>query len=126
MEEVQKVPDVTPKETVYVAETAPPAVKKAVAALDSLDPDEQEKAVLSLAQMNHPSAQDALIAALQHPSKNVRITAAFKAAEARVKDPTILTVLLEAAGDEKWGKWELSKRSFRDTAIYIGSSGVPT
>ena len=53
LEEVQKVPDLTLKDTVWVAETAPPAVKKAVAALDSLDPDEQKRAVVGIGKINH-------------------------------------------------------------------------
>lgn len=129
MEEVQKVPDLTPKDTVRVADTAPPAVKKAVAALDSLDPDEQKKAVVSLAQMNHSSAQDALIAALQHPSKNVRITAAFEAALAYIKEPTILTALFEVVVHDGWYANHVrpytERFSFRDVAANIGPAAIP-
>ena len=128
LEEVQKVPDLALKDTIRVAETAPPAVKKAAAALDSLDPDEQKKAVLSLAQMNHPSAQDALIAALQHPAKNVRITAAFEAALAFVKDPKILPVLFEAIR-ENWYAEHIrhytERLSFESIAANIGRAAVP-
>ena len=38
LEEVQKAPDIAPTDTVRVMESAPPAVKKDVTALDSLDP----------------------------------------------------------------------------------------
>ena len=128
LEEVQKVPDLTLKDTVWVAETAPPVVKKAVGALDSLDPDEQKRAVVSLAQMNHPSAYDALIAALQHPAKNVRVTAAFEAALARVEDPRILVVLLEAVRDN-WNAEHIShyttRLNFEDIAVNIGPAAVP-
>jgi HEAT repeat protein len=122
LDEVQKVPDITPKDTVRVMESAPSAVKKAVNALDSLDPEEQERAVISLAQMNHPTAQDALIAALQHPSKNVRIKAAYEAQKARVKDPRVVSGLLEVAryqGSNIAGQW------LPEFAVFVGSPATP-
>ena len=91
-------------------------------ALDSLDPDEQEKAVVSLAQMNHPAARDALIAALQHPSKNVRIKAAIEAGKARVKDPRVVSGLLEVT--RHWG-FNVGIQWLPEFTEFIGSPATP-
>ncbi len=122
LEEVQKAPDVAPTDTVRVMENAPPAVKKAAAALDSLDPKEQERAVLSLAQMNHPAAQDALIAALQHPSKNVRLEAAFEAQKARVQDPRVISGLLEVTRHQGF---QIGIQWLPEFAEFIGAPATP-
>jgi hypothetical protein len=63
--------------TVSIARDAPPAVRGAVAALDSPNADERRQALKSLAQMNHPSAYAALVGAVQHPLRDVRVDAAF-------------------------------------------------
>lgn len=63
--------------TVAVSRTAPPAVKKAVDALDSHNAEERRAALKSLAQMDHPAAYVALVGAVRHPVRDVRIDAAF-------------------------------------------------
>lgn len=63
--------------TVPVARDAPPTVKSAVAALDSTNAEERRQALKSLAQMNHPAAYAALVGAIQHPMRDVRVDAAF-------------------------------------------------
>lgn len=63
--------------TVAVARDAPPTVKSAVAALDSPIAEERRQALKSLAQMNHPAAYAALVGAVQHTMRDVRVDAAF-------------------------------------------------
>ncbi len=58
-----------------VPQDAPIAVKRAVAALDSFREDERLHALKSLAQTDHPSAIEALAAAIQHPIRDVRVHA---------------------------------------------------
>jgi HEAT repeat protein len=60
---------------------APRAVRQSVSALDSHNADERRSALRSLAQMNHPTAYSALVEAVQHPLRDVRIDAAFMLAK---------------------------------------------
>lgn len=60
---------------------APAAVRGAVAALDSHNADERRSALRSLAQTSHASAYAALVAAVQHPLRDVRVDAAFMLAK---------------------------------------------
>jgi hypothetical protein len=64
-----------------IPRNAPPAVKKAIEAFDSYDPHERGSALGSLSQMSHPAAIEALIQALQHPTRDVRTIAAVMLAE---------------------------------------------
>ncbi len=87
--------------SVSVSRDAPPAVKTAVAALDSHNADERRQALRSLAQMNHPAAYAALVGAVQHTSRDVRIDAAFLLAkETQHKEPASVPGLLDALRDE--------------------------
>jgi HEAT repeat protein len=87
--------------TVVVARDAPPAVKTAVAALDSPNADERRSALKSLAQMNHPAAYAALVGAVQHTLRDVRVDAAFLLAkQTDYKDPAAVPGLLDALHDE--------------------------
>ncbi len=87
--------------TVAVARDAPPAVKTAVAALDSPNADERRSALKSLAQMNHPAAYAALVGAVQHTLRDVRVDAAFLLAkQTNHKDPAAVPGLLDALADE--------------------------
>lgn len=56
----------------------PEAVKQAIEALNIPNTDERRKAIETLAQMNHPAAADALVAAIKHPTKDVRVESALK------------------------------------------------
>jgi HEAT repeat protein len=88
-------------EMVRVPRHAPAAVKQAVAALDSFAPDERKVAVKTLAQMNHPAAQAALAAAVQHPMRDVRVAAAFSLAElTQYTDARAVPGLVDALRDE--------------------------
>lgn len=87
--------------SVSVARDAPVAVKGAIAALDSPSGDERRQALRSLAQMNHPAAYAALVGAVQHTSRDVRIDAAFLLAkETQHKDSAAVPGLLDALRDE--------------------------
>jgi hypothetical protein len=88
--------------SVSVSRDAPAVVKSAVAALDSPNADERRQALQSLAQMNHPAAYAALVGAVQHTSRDVRIDAAFLLAkETQYKDSAAVPGLLDALRDEK-------------------------
>lgn len=87
--------------TVAVARDAPAAVKSAVAALDSHNADERRSALKTLAQMNHPAAYAALVGAVQHTMRDVRVDAGFMLAkQTNYKDPAAVPGLLDALNDE--------------------------
>jgi hypothetical protein len=90
-----------PPNTVPVARDAPPAVKTAVAALDSHNADERRSALRSLAQMNHPAAYAALVSAVQHTLRDVRVDAAFVLTkQANNKDAAAVPGLIDALHDD--------------------------
>jgi len=87
--------------TVAVARDAPQAVKTAVAALDSHNAEERRSALKTLAQMNHPAAYAALVGAVQHTMRDVRVDAGFMLAkQTSHKDPAAVPGLLDALSDE--------------------------
>jgi HEAT repeat protein len=87
--------------TVMVARDAPSAVKTAVAAMDSPNAEERRSALRSLAQMNHPAAYAALVGAVQHTLRDVRVDAAFMLTKlANNKEPAAIPGLLDALQDE--------------------------
>lgn len=87
--------------TVSVARDAPPAVKSAVAALDSHNADERRQALKSLAQMNHKAAYAALVGAVQHPMRDVRVDAAFLLAkQTNYQEAAAVPGLLDALHDD--------------------------
>ncbi len=70
-------------------------------ALDSHNADERRSALRSLAQMNHPTAYSALVAAVQHPLRDVRVDAAFMLAkQTNNTDFAAVPGLIEALRDE--------------------------
>lgn len=87
--------------SVTVSRDAPPAVQSAVAALDSHNAEERRSALKSLAQMNHAAAYAALVSAVQHPMRDVRVDAAFLLAkQTNYKDSAAVPGLLDALNDE--------------------------
>src|SRR5690606_35620603 len=87
--------------SVTVSRDAPAAVKSAVAALDSHNADERRSALKTLAQMNHPAAYEALVGAVQHTLRDVRVDAAFMLAkQSNYKDPAVVPGLLDALRDD--------------------------
>ncbi len=87
--------------TVAVSRDAPPAVKKAVDALDSHNAEERRGALKSLAQMDHPAAYMALVGAVRHPVRDVRIDAAFVLTrQANHQDAAAVPGLLDAISDD--------------------------
>jgi len=102
--------------TVRVPRDAPPAVQQAARSLDSVNSKERESAIQSLGQMNHPTAVDALVEALRHPTQQVRLQAAIQLIG--FHDARSLPVLLES---QRWTgqeiePWRIAK---------IGESAVP-
>lgn len=88
-------------DTISLAQDTPRAVKQSVEALDSHNAEERRSALRSLAQMNHPSAYSALVEAVQHPMRDVRIDAAFMLAkQTGNKDFAAVPGLIEALSDE--------------------------
>jgi len=80
--------------TICVPWDAPPVIRKAAQALDSLNAEERRNALDSLGQMNHPAAREALAEAVKHPVQEVRILAASRLAN--LDDPRALPGLVEA------------------------------
>lgn len=62
--------------TIHVPWDAPPVIRNAAQALDSLNTGERREAINSLGQMNHTAAREALAEATKHPVQEVRILAA--------------------------------------------------
>jgi HEAT repeat protein len=102
--------------TVRVPRDAPPAVQQAARSLDSVDSNERESALLSLGQMNHPTAADALVEALRHPTQQVRLLAAVQLIG--FHDARALPVLLES---QRWEGQEVEPWRI----ARIGESAVP-
>jgi hypothetical protein len=103
--------------SVQVPANAPLMVKKAVEALDSLEPEQQAQAIKALGQIDHRAARDALAGAVQHPSRDVRIKAALELS--RFKDPRAVPGLIDA--QRAWQlRWE-----FVRTMVRIGPAAVP-
>jgi len=125
--EVAKASEAKPVTTVAVSPSAPPTVQHAVKALDSLDEDEQRAGVKSLAQTDHPAARKALAEALQHPVKNVRITAALEFPD--IGDPKRLPGLIDEFRenwDSKYSKMQHHHRwSWCNQVVAMGPSAIP-
>jgi len=102
--------------TVRVPRDAPPAVQQAARSLDSVDSKERESAIQSLGQMNHPTAVDALVEALRHPTQQVRLQAAVQLIG--FQDARAVPVLLESQRwkDQEVEPWRIAR---------IGESAVP-
>ena len=99
------------------ARAKPPIVKSAVDALDSLNQEEQARAIKVLADVDHPAARNALADAVHHHSRDVRIKAALQLA--RFKDARAVPGLIEA--QRCWQlRWE-----FVRGITPIGSAAVP-
>lgn len=97
IERLRQAADASSPHALRLSRDTPPAIKKAVEALDSHKPDERLTALESLAQMSHPMAREALAGAVQHPIRDVRIQAALMLAQ--FKDPCALPGLREALDD---------------------------
>lgn len=106
-----------PAHAVRVSRTAPSLVKEAVAALDSADLQVMENAVLRLAEMRLPEADEALLGALNHPLPDVRIAAAWQ--WAKRKDPRAVPGLIEGNRRRGW-HLELARK-----LAEIGSAALP-
>jgi HEAT repeat protein len=87
---------VMPKEAPKVHLT-PEEIQHLVADFDSLDPNVRRIAIGSLASRAQEDTLQALVGALQHPRRDVRIEAATKLAETGIKDNAyVISILIEA------------------------------
>ncbi len=78
----------------------PPYIRHTILALDSAKDDERKNAIRRLAQTEHPAASKALIEALQHPAKDVRLYAALALTQNQSLQDQLIPVLLGAHSDE--------------------------
>jgi len=126
LHELEKASTASTVTTISVSEIAPPAVKRAVAALDNLDAKEHLLAIENLAQMDHPTALAALAKALNHPNKSIRIAAAFNYPDR--KDPRILPGMFEVYKDYRMVEFWYRQKSISllDTVEQMGVIAVPT
>ena len=87
--------------TLSLPNDTPNPVRSAVLALDSHNPDDRRSALRTLAQINHPTAYTALVNAVRHPMRDVRVDAAFMLAkQSGNKDTSAVPGLIEALYDE--------------------------
>jgi hypothetical protein len=87
--------------TLSLPDDTPIPVRSAVTALDNHNPDERRSALRTLAQINHPTAYTALVNAVRHPMRDVRVDAAFMLAkQSSNKDTAAVPGLIEALYDE--------------------------
>jgi HEAT repeat protein len=119
LNEVRKAEAMRPHTSIAIEAGAPPIVTKAARSIDSPDPEERIAAIHTLAQTDHPVAREALLRALQHPVKDVRIEAARLFPDET--EPRIVPGLL-AALEENWDKYiELVRMRIGS----IGHAAVP-
>jgi len=117
VESLRDLAETQGESTLTARRDAPPVVRTAAHALDSMNLVERRAAVQTLAQMNHPAAVQLLADALRHPSEDVRFGAAFILGET-YHDVRALPVLLEAlrGGHPDLKLWMI---------IRIGEAAVP-
>jgi len=126
IEEVRQEANAQTPHTIRVPKDAPPAVKQAVAALDSVDFAERKAAVESLyAQMNHPAAREALASAVvQHSTLDVRVHASVMLAERR--DARAVPGLIDAVRDQQYQyNYQSSSWWIHEFLQRIGPAAVP-
>lgn len=85
------------KATFPIPPDTPAYLRQAIMALDSPNPDDREGAIHSLSTTNHPTAESALVGALNHPMRDVRFGAALT--RGKQGDERATSVLIESAPD---------------------------
>ena len=84
-------------------EAIPVYIEQAIAALDQFDPQKHEMAIAALAQSKHPAAQEALTAALNHSSQNIRVKVAITLAKITSEnDVRVVPGLIEGVAYGDW------------------------
>ena len=108
-----------------ISAATPPTVRRAVTTLDSPDAEQQMAGVRSLADTDHPAAREALIQALNHPVKNIRVAAAIDYPDPQ--DPRIIPGLIEAAQSGDFLKQWYPGREFnlRFSIERMGPPAIP-
>jgi HEAT repeat protein len=94
IDELRRAADAHQPSSIRLPANTPPLVRKAIEALDSIDVEEQSRAIRALVQIDHPSAREALAGAVHHATRDVRISAALELA--RFKDPRAVPGLIES------------------------------
>lgn len=122
--QIEKPAETQPTTTRAISVGTPPTVKRAVAALDNPDAEQQMAGVLSLADTDHPAARDALTEALEHPAKTVRMAAAIEYPDP--KDSRIITGLMEAAQSSNFlSRWYSGRIfNFESRIVTIGPPAI--
>ncbi len=122
LEEVAKATETKPVTTISVPMSASLVIQQAVKSLDSLNEDEQEAGIKSLVETDHPAAREALVMALQHPVKNIRITAALEIPDK--KDVRRLPGLTDYLRSHEYGHRHFPNY-FRHQVSAMGLPAVP-
>lgn len=78
----------------HISENIPTYIQQAKMSLQSLKATEREEAFQSLAIADHPAAHEAMIEALEHPLKEMRIRLALALAES--EEPKVVPILINA------------------------------
>ncbi len=122
IEELSKAQYEYDSTTIRISYDAPPAIKRAVEALDSFRQDERFSAIERLAQIDHPEARSVLAQALSHSMRDVRIYAALRLAELTdFKDKRTIPGLLEGLKEVNSRYGEIAEESLKK----IGAPAVP-
>jgi vesicle coat complex subunit len=101
VERIREIKGTYKTDNISMVSDAPRSVIQAVDALDSPNADTRRSALRSLAQMNHPAAYSALIDAVEHPLRDVRVDAGFMLAkQTNNSDFAAVPGLIEALSDE--------------------------
>jgi HEAT repeat protein len=121
--EVEKAEKLNPTATLQVGGSAPPAVKRAILGIDSLDADERLSAIRTLAQTDHESARNALVLALKHPVNDVRMAAAAHFPDR--SDPRIVAGLVQAFRSRDTRETWFPGSSLADEVAAAGVAAIP-
>ncbi len=102
---------------IRIPRDTPPHIRHAIAALDSANPTDRKGAIDTLTETQHPVAENALVAALEHPLQDVRFAAALVASSRG--DSRAIPPLLERIGPDERYFWEV-----HDALKRIGRAAV--
>jgi len=99
--------------TILVPPNAPPVLEHAVRALDSMDESQREAALDTLKSMTHPSVNEVLAAAMNHPIQEVRRRAVGMLLKRG--DQRCLPAVLRSCRRQGWGGSEIGPYRFMST-----------
>ena len=108
--------------TSHGPQEVPVFIRKAISSLNDINPVERHNAVETLSQAKHPAAQETLIAALQHPLKDVRIRAAIAVAE--FQDERAMHSLVEGIKDTDPQTREVARNALLKLIAYLAGPSI--